>query len=192
MSGLLAEAQRGGWLQAALLQGLETLSQADVGSALQVYFNLDELNQVGERACQCAAWHSRSTFWLRADCGAQCSQLRGPPWSDGLRQVLQSAGAVGQGAHGMVRHAPWPSIVGSTQPMQGTQDVCRRDCVLACRLWWAPLSGHPPSLPGLSRTPWTPKGCRQEQPAQAAGCRGARGEPPGLMHLRLAPVPSGR
>lgn len=31
--------------QAALLQGLGTLSQADVGSALQVYFNLDELNE---------------------------------------------------------------------------------------------------------------------------------------------------
>ena len=53
-SGLLLDAQHGGCLQAALLQGLETLSQADVGSALQVYFNLDELNEVGRRACQCA------------------------------------------------------------------------------------------------------------------------------------------
>ncbi len=56
MTALLLDAQHGGCLQAALLQGLGTLSQADVGSALQVYFNLDELNEVGEGACQCATW----------------------------------------------------------------------------------------------------------------------------------------
>lgn len=34
-------------LQAALQDGMESMSQAKVGSALQVYFNLEELQQVG-------------------------------------------------------------------------------------------------------------------------------------------------
>lgn len=34
-------------LQAALVEGMESLSQAKVGSALQVFFNLDELQLVG-------------------------------------------------------------------------------------------------------------------------------------------------
>ncbi len=34
-------------LQAALVEGVESLSQAKVGSALQVIFNLDQLKQVG-------------------------------------------------------------------------------------------------------------------------------------------------
>lgn len=33
--------------QAALAEGMESLSQAKVGSALQVLFNLEELKQVG-------------------------------------------------------------------------------------------------------------------------------------------------
>lgn len=33
-------------MQAALQHGIETLSQAEVGSALQVYFNLGLLTQV--------------------------------------------------------------------------------------------------------------------------------------------------
>lgn len=34
------------WIQAALQHGIESLSQAEVGSALQVYFNLGLLTQV--------------------------------------------------------------------------------------------------------------------------------------------------
>jgi hypothetical protein len=34
------------WLQAFLIDGMESLSQAKVGSALQVFFNLEELQQV--------------------------------------------------------------------------------------------------------------------------------------------------
>jgi hypothetical protein len=33
-------------LQEALSRGLESLSQAEVGSALQIFFNLQELSQV--------------------------------------------------------------------------------------------------------------------------------------------------
>ena len=33
-------------MQAALEKGMLSLSQADVGSTLQVFFNLEELNQV--------------------------------------------------------------------------------------------------------------------------------------------------
>lgn len=34
------------WLQVALLEGMESLNQAKVGSALQVFYNLEELPQV--------------------------------------------------------------------------------------------------------------------------------------------------
>lgn len=35
--------------QAFLIDGMESQSQAKVGSALQVFFNLEELNRVSER-----------------------------------------------------------------------------------------------------------------------------------------------
>jgi hypothetical protein len=38
------------WLQAFLIDGMESLSQAKVGSALQVFFNLEQLQQV-RRCC---------------------------------------------------------------------------------------------------------------------------------------------
>lgn len=41
--------------KAALRAGMETLSQAEVGSALQIYFNLNELPQV-------SALHHLSSF----------------------------------------------------------------------------------------------------------------------------------
>lgn len=37
-------------LQAALNEGMESMSQAKVGSALQVFFNLEQLNQVRSAA----------------------------------------------------------------------------------------------------------------------------------------------
>ena len=53
---------RGGWWlvadggrlrsQAALAKGMQSLSQADVGSTLQAFFNLEELTQVRHLACR--------------------------------------------------------------------------------------------------------------------------------------------
>ena len=45
------------YAQAALQHGIETLSQAEVGSALQVYFNLGLLKQV----CISSTVHVRDT-----------------------------------------------------------------------------------------------------------------------------------
>lgn len=39
-------------LQAALAKGMQSLSQADVGSTLQVFFNLEELTPVSSTAVQ--------------------------------------------------------------------------------------------------------------------------------------------
>ena len=54
-------------LQAFLIDGMESQSQAKVGSALQVFFNLEELNRVGVVAMGVAVgcgWGSSSSTWL--------------------------------------------------------------------------------------------------------------------------------
>jgi hypothetical protein len=48
-AGVLPSAIPSPVLQVALLEGMESLNQAKVGSALQVFYNLEELPQVSRR-----------------------------------------------------------------------------------------------------------------------------------------------
>jgi hypothetical protein len=50
------------WPQAFLIDGMESLSQAKVGSALQVFFNLEQLQQVSQ--C-CSRPYSNATRCAR-------------------------------------------------------------------------------------------------------------------------------
>jgi hypothetical protein len=63
--------------QAALHAGMDALSQAEVGSALQVYFNLHELPQARLRACpprrpfapaRAGAWAGRQRTYIGTIC----------------------------------------------------------------------------------------------------------------------------
>jgi hypothetical protein len=70
-------------VQAFLIDGMESQSQAKVGSALQVFFNLDALNRV--RTCRaCGGWVGFATakhmhelgkgdaLWMQAEGGRRC------------------------------------------------------------------------------------------------------------------------
>jgi hypothetical protein len=66
-SQLLVDTQRQVWeVQELLQKGMDALSQAEVASALQVYFNLGELTEVGpalrpDTSYQCPASIQTST-----------------------------------------------------------------------------------------------------------------------------------